>query len=115
MSAEPPINKLIEQLRRIRIQEARIIDQIERATIREEETRREQRARRAERTQRATHVDNNWLPTDFQIGDRVRITNGVKSGQTTTATVTKVNPCLISIVTDDGTHTSRARRNLESL
>jgi hypothetical protein len=109
MSGEPSIQELIEQLKRIRIQEARIIEQIERTSVREEQT------RRAERTRPSTPADGDWLPVDFQIGDRVRITNNVRAGQTRTATVTKVNTSQISIVTDNGSHTWRVRKNLEKL
>lgn len=105
MSGEPSIHDLIEQLKQIRIQEARIIEQIELASAREERTRQTDR----------THNDGDWLPVDFKIGDRVRITNNVRAGQTATATVTKVNTSRISIVTDDGSHTWRARRNIVRL
>jgi hypothetical protein len=107
MSGEPSLHELIEQLKRIRIQEARIIEQIEQTSIREERT------RRSERTRPPTRVDGDWLPVDFQIGDRVRITNNVKAGQTATATVTnKINDSRISILTDDGSYTWRVRKNL---
>jgi hypothetical protein len=51
-------------------------------------------------------------PRVFVVGDRIRITNGVRAGQEPTGTVTKVSPGRISITTDDGTHTWRARKNL---
>ena len=95
MAEEPSLSELIEQLKRIRIQEARVIDQIE----------------RVERT-RATRATAHTVDNVFQPGSRVRITNGVKAGQWPTGTVTKVSANRISITTDDGTKTWRAPKNL---
>ena len=90
---EPSITELIEHLRILRIQEARVIDLIERASAREPTAERD----------------------NFQIGDRVRITNGVRPGQIPTGVITRVTTERISLTTDDGTRTWRARRNLTRL
>ena len=65
---EPSISELIDQLKQVRIQEARIIAQIERVN----------RQGPAEQS------------VDYQVGDRIRITNGVKGTRATTGTVTRV-------------------------
>jgi hypothetical protein len=95
MAEEPSLSELIEQLKCIRIQEARVIDQID----------------RVEHT-RATRATTHAVGNVFQPGNRVRITNGVKAGQRPTGTVTKVSADRISITTDDGTKTWRASKNL---
>jgi len=99
MAAEPSLNELIEQLKRIRIQETRVIEQIERANNREAQARR---------------AGVNEPPPALAVGDRVRITNGLRAGLLPTGTVTRVGP-RISVTTDDGTHTWRARKNLVRL
>ena len=66
MGDNDSISNLIERLKRIRIEEARLIDLIE------------------QRTRRETAVVTN----PFRVGERVRVTNGVRQGQTSTATVT---------------------------
>ena len=88
---EPSISELINQLKQVRIQEARIIAQIERVS----------RQGPAEQF------------VDYQVGDRVRVTNGVKGTRATTGTVTKVGDERIGIELDDGTRTWRIRKNLE--
>ena len=103
MAEEPSLSELIEQLKRIRIQEARVIEQIERASNRETRT-----TLRAERDQSARLAHN----FTYQIGDRVRITNGVRAGQVNTGIVTGVTATRVSITTDDGTRTWRAHRNV---
>ena len=90
---DPSIGELIEQLKNIRIQEARIIEQIERINNSSEDQTEE------------TFVD-------YQIGDRIRITNGVRGTHTTTGTVTRVGDERISITLDDGKNTWRIRKNL---
>lgn len=92
MSDDESISELIDRLKRVRIEEARIIDLIERRTRREAV---------------ATNT--------FRVGERVRITNGVRQGQTTTATVTRVNGERTSLLTDDGTSTWRHSKNLARL
>jgi hypothetical protein len=94
MAEEPSLSELIEQLKRIRIQEARVIDQIERVGT------------------RATRATSHVVGNVFLPGNRVRITNGVKAGQRPTGTVTKVSADRISVTTDDGTRTWRAPKNL---
>jgi hypothetical protein len=97
---EPSINQLIEQLKRIRIQEARLIDQIERA------------ARRTERGRGTTHVEDDYeLPTLFRVGDRITITNWVKPGLPT-GVVTRLVGERVYVTTDDGTYTWRLQKNL---
>jgi hypothetical protein len=71
MAEEPSLSELIEQLKCIRIQEARVIDQIEQVEC-------------THATRATVHVVGNV----FQPGSRVRITNGVKAGQRPTGTVT---------------------------
>lgn len=110
---EPSINDLINQLKRIRLEEARVIEQLELASAREEQARRAERIRAAQATRaelaRATaRVGSNV----FQPGDRIRITNGVKAGQLSTGVVTKVGVDRVSVTTDDGTNTWRAPKNL---
>jgi hypothetical protein len=99
---EPSIEELIEQLRLIRIQEARVIDRIERA------------ARRAENRRATTRTRGNQqqLPLDFIVGDRVTITSALKPDQTPTGVVTRVTTGRIYITTDDGSYTWRLRKNL---
>ena len=93
MGDNDSISNLIERLKRIRIEEARLIDLIE------------------QRTQRETAVATN----PFRVGERVRVTNGVRQGQTSTATVTRVSGERTSIRTDDGTDTWRHSKNLARL
>ena len=107
MADEPSLTELIERLRRIRLQEAQVIDQIDILVSSQQE-----QDRRAEHTRAPVPPNGNWRHTDFRVGDRVRITNGVRAGQVPTAVVTKVTPERVSIITDDGTRTWRARTNL---
>lgn len=102
------LDELIEQLKRIHIQEAQIIEQIGRVSAREAQARNTERETQDWRNARFA----GGQPRVFIIGDRIRITNGVRAGQEPTGTVTKVSPERISITTDDGTHTWRARKNL---
>ena len=74
--AEPSLNELIEQLTRLRIQEARVLEQIVEAAHREE---REQ----ARTAHTAVPGRRNAHRNVFQPGDRVQITNGVRTGQAT--------------------------------
>lgn len=103
--AEPSLNELIEQLTRLRIQEARVLEQIVEAAHREE---REQA--RAART--AVPGRRNAHRNVFQPGDRVQITNGVRTGQATNGVVTGVTATRINITTDDGSRTWRAPHNV---
>ena len=91
MSDDESISELIDRLKRVRIEEARIIDLIERRTRREAAT------------------------NTFRVGERVRIINGVRQGQTTTATVTRVSGERVTLRTDDGTGTWRHSKNLTRL
>jgi hypothetical protein len=103
MAEEPSLDELIEQLRRIRIQEAQLVDQIVQVGAREARARHDHR----------TRVAGVYLGGQvYQAGDRVRITNKVKAGQRPTGTVTRVAPGRISLTTDDGTNTWRAPKNL---
>ena len=109
MAEEPSIDELIAQLKRIRVQEARVIEQIERASARETQTvLRAERVLQAERDQAARTVHKKA----YQIGDRVRIINGVRAGQVETGIVTGVTATRVSITTDDGTRTWRAHKNI---
>jgi hypothetical protein len=118
MAAEPSIDELIEQLKRIRIQEAQVIEQIERANSRETRraarlrAEREQAARQAERDRAARVAAQN---NTFQIGGRVRITNGVRAGQVETGLITTLTATRVSITTDDGSRVVRAYKNVTSL
>ena len=98
MAEEPSLLDLVEQLRILRIQEGRVIDQIERITARAEA---------------AAEESNRRPPGTYRVGDRVRVTNGVRPGQLSTAVVTRVNGERISITTSDGTRTWRLSSNLE--
>ena len=97
MAEEPSLLDLVEQLRILRIQEGRVLDQIERITARAE----------------AAEENNRRPPGTYRVGDRVRVTNGVRPGQLSTAVVTRVNGERISITTSDGTRTWRLSSNLE--
>lgn len=103
--AEPSLNELIEQLTRLRIQEARVLEQIVEAAHREE--REQTRATRA-----AVPGRRNAHRNVFQPGDRVQITNGVRTGQATNGVVTGVTATRINITTDDGSRTWRAPHNV---
>ena len=107
MSRAPSISELIERLRDIRIQEAEVIELIEQAAT----NAREERAARAVAIPPPPALDGNGLPTVYQVGDRVRIINA-RAGQVPTGTVTRVTADRITIITDDGTRTWRARRNV---
>ena len=93
MGDNDSISNLIERLKRIRIEEARVIDLIE------------------QRTRREAAVATN----PFRVGDRVRVTDRWRQGQPSTATVTKINGERTSIRTDDGTETWRLSKNLARL
>ena len=93
MGDNESISELIDRLKRIRIEEARIIELIEQRTRGE-----------------AVAATN-----PFRVGERVRITNGVRQGQASTATVTKVSGERTSLRTDDGTSTWRHSKNLARL
>lgn len=112
MAEEPSISDLIEQLKRIRIHEAQVLEQIERASHREARRTRllVERAERVQQTDRdkTTRAARN----NHQIGDRVRITNGVRAGQIETGVVTGLTATRISVTTDDGSRTWRAYKNV---
>lgn len=103
--SEPSLSELIEQLANIRIQEARVLDQIEQTT------RREQQRTRA--THATTPGSRNVFRGVYSIGDRVQITNGVREGQSKTGIVTGITATRVSITTDDGSRTWRAHGNLK--
>lgn len=107
MSGEPSVDELIEQLKNVRIQETRIIEQIERASRREAPIRTD--------TTRCSIGGIGLPPTSFRIGDRVRVTNGVKAGQVPTGVITKVSATRINILTDNGIPIWRARKNVALL
>ena len=111
--------ELIEELRELKIREAELTVRIERAKL----------ARAQRTTATAGPDDSNHAPPDgtfftngFRQGDRVRITNKVRKPATSgpawteakerLATVTKVIPDQVHILTDNGTRTWRAPNNL---
>jgi hypothetical protein len=92
--ADPVLASLIERLRILRVQEAAVIDQIERIN------------------------NNNPLPdTVIRDGDRVRIVSQsrVFPGQSRTGRVTRVTADRVYLITDDGTHTWRKLTNVVKL
>lgn len=115
------IEELIEELHELKIREAELTVRIERA--------------RLARTERATvgaleSSDNShsqlggpFFTNGFRPGDRVRVTNKVRKPATAgsawtearerLATVTKVIPDQVHILTDNGTKTWRAPNNLK--
>lgn len=106
MPREPSIDELIEQLKLVRIQEATIIEQIEEQV----------RANEAQ-AMRAGHVRTTppVLRGVYTVGDRVRVTNGVREGQLPTGTVTRITRTRVYIRTDDGSDTWRKPGNLTHL
>jgi hypothetical protein len=117
------IEELIEELHELKIREAELTVRIERA--------------RLTRTERGATVGGALEPSDnshsllggpfftngFRPGDRVRVTNKVRKPATAgpawtearerLATVTKVIPDQVHILTDNGTKTWRAPNNLK--
>jgi hypothetical protein len=112
--SEPSLSDLIKQLTRIRIQEAQVLNQIERAARALDQI--EQAAHREVREARAAPAAvpgrRNAHRNVFQPGNRVQITNGVRAGQMTTGTVTGVTASRVNITTDDGSRTWRAHHNV---
>lgn len=111
------IDTLIAELKSLKIREADIIAQLETAAA---EQRRGQR--------RETNTDTRVVVSGTNAlarGDRVRITNRVRKPATwnndirweedkeRSATVTKVTPDQVHIVTDNGVRTWRAPNNLK--
>jgi hypothetical protein len=118
------ISDLIEELRRVRIRASVIIEAIEDAV---------QEAAQREREEQENIVDvdvdkNRIHPAvtvnvlRIRIGDRVRIKNKIQKPATAgpswsearerAATVTKVTPEQVHVITDNGTTTWRAPNNL---
>lgn len=107
------IEELIAQLKLIKIQEANIIARIEAAAAHKKDD------DKSETTRPAT--------TRLTKGDRVRITNRVRKPATWNnktawdedkgrlATVTKVTPEQVHIITDNGISTWRAPNNLRKI
>lgn len=115
------IEELIEELHELKIREAELTVRIERA--------------RLARTERATvgalessdsshsQLGGPFFTNGFRPGDRVRVTNKVRKPATAgpawtearerLATVTKVIPDQVHILTDNGTKTWRAPNNLK--
>ena len=116
MRSDPKIEDLIEELKALRVRETAIIREIEAAN--------ELRIRRASinATERRETNNAEAVPNCIRTGDRVRITNKIRRPATATATwteqleriatVTRVTPEQIHIVTDNGTRTWRAPNNL---
>lgn len=119
MESERNIEELIEELRALRLRETAVIAEIEGAI-----------EARTRRTTGTISNDNNIGATPqleavvngIRRGDRVRITNKVRKPATAAptwteqkereATVTRVTPQQIHIVTDNGTRTWRGPNNL---
>jgi hypothetical protein len=115
------ISELIEELRRVRIRESAIIEELENAV---------RRARQREtEDENIVDVDENRIHPavianglGIRVGDRVRIKNKVRKPATAgpswsetrerAATVTKVTPEQVHVITDNGTKTWRAPNNL---
>ncbi len=103
------IETLIAELKRLKVREAEIISELE-ETVGQ---------------QRASHSEGANTTGRLSIGDRVRITNRVRRPANWTneatweeekerrATVTKVTPDQVHIVTDNGVKTWRAPNNLK--
>ena len=93
--ADQNLANLIERLRVLRVQEAAVIDQIE----------------------RVNNNNNNNNDTVIRAGDRVRILSHsrVRPGQSRTGVVTRVTADRVYLITDDGTQTWRATRNVVKL
>ena len=116
-TSDSKIEDLIEELKALRVRETAIIREIEAAN--------ESRIRRASSSttqSRETNDAEDVSSNRIRTGDRVRITNKIRRPATATATwteqleriatVTRVTPEQIHIVTDNGTRTWRAPNNL---
>ena len=100
------VDKLIQELKKIRIQETKIVSQLEEA-----------RSRETCRALQAPTITTN--PNPFEKGDRVKIINKVRlpKGRTATnddrlAVVTVVEGDKVYFTTNNGTKTWRLHKNL---
>jgi hypothetical protein len=119
--------ELIEELHAVKIREAEITVELERRANRaaSERTRATIEPQDNGQTSEAAHFSAPFFTNGFKRGDRVRITNKVRkpatSGPTWTeakerlATVTRVIPDQVHILTDNGTKTWRAPNNLKQV
>ena len=105
------VDQLIEQLKRLKVQESAVLEKLSRAREHEKET------------QHRTGTPRN---TTFATGDRVRITNAVKvpftrsaNERDKTATVRYTKPhnaeIKVFITTDNGFKTWRLEKNLRKI
>ena len=110
---ETSIEQLIEKLRALQLETARTIELLELA--RGAEDRNQQR--RADRTPTAvaTPVSTDATNNNFNVGDRVIITNRVRGNHDRRATVISVANNRVTFRTDDGHRTWRAPGNLRLL
>lgn len=102
------IAALIKQLKRLKVREARILEQLEAAN-------------------EVQHADHPVQPPSFEIGDRVRITNRVRrpanwdervrwnDREARNATVTGLSDGKVYFTTNNGTQTRRLPQNLRLL
>ena len=106
MTTEPTVDELIQQLARVHIEEARIVEELQRARARE--------TRRA-RVAAAIGIPNRVTTSDFHTGQRVRISNARDERNQSQGTVTRVTASRVHIRTDDGDVVLRAPQNLVRL
>ena len=114
---ERTIAELIEELRVLRVRETVIIAEIEATAV-------ESRSRATRVNSDYEHIDIEREPivNGLRKGDRVRIINKIRKPATATpdwterkeraATVTKVTPEQIHVITDNGTKTWRGPNNV---
>ena len=106
MQEEPSLEELIERLRVLNIESARVNSE----TARTVELIRQAQRREQRRQARATIIATATVATPvYQVGERVTVINTRSDRQ---ATVTRVTNNRVYIRTDGGQHTWRAPHNL---
>jgi hypothetical protein len=125
--AERQIEDLIEELKTLRLRETAIIAQLE-AANRANQDNKSQTGTTGIATQLNTELRDETTVNGITQGDRVRITNRVRKPATWTrsqaewseakerrATVTRVTPEQIHLLTDNGVRTWRAPNNVKKI
>ena len=110
MSEEETVDQLIRKLKEIKVQESKILDQLEEA-----------RSRETRRARQASIVTAD--PNPFKKGDQVKILNKIrlpksKQGRPATsddriAVVTDIKGDKVHFIIDNGTKTWRLHKNLQ--
>ena len=104
MPTKPTVDELIRQLEHVHIEEARIVEELKRARVRE--------GRRSTPVAVAISVPVRLTTDDFQVGRRVQITNARDERNHERGVVTRVTDTRVQLRTNSGHLAWRAPNNL---